>query len=292
MTYVALFAISYHPCSLRTMKPFNPLLGETYEYREGDFKFYSEQVSHHPPVGAMYAEGKGFQLWKDQGIESKFQGNSLRVDPVGRTVCKIMPSGNVYEWNYITATANNILVGKTWVDMSGEMIIKNVSTGEKAQLIFSEYGWLSRSLYQVKCSIFDNCGRFKVQLSGKWDEAIYLVEAPQSIAWQERADVVSGKQPIWRHTDIASETERWGFSPFVKKLNLALDGVAPTDSRNRMDRKALENGDTQLAQKLKAQIEDKQRADERNHTGHTPQLFHKGLPSALVGGEPFWVFKK
>lgn len=39
-------------------KPFNPLLGETYEYARPDkgFRFFIEQVSHHPPVGAAWAE--------------------------------------------------------------------------------------------------------------------------------------------------------------------------------------------------------------------------------------------
>jgi hypothetical protein len=37
----------------RTSKPFNPMLGETYEYVTKDIKFYSETVSHHPPIFAL-----------------------------------------------------------------------------------------------------------------------------------------------------------------------------------------------------------------------------------------------
>lgn len=33
-------------------KPFNPLLGETYEYENDNIKFIAEQVSHHPPISA------------------------------------------------------------------------------------------------------------------------------------------------------------------------------------------------------------------------------------------------
>ena len=36
----------------RTTKPFNPLLGETWEYDDGDLKIITEQVSHHPPISA------------------------------------------------------------------------------------------------------------------------------------------------------------------------------------------------------------------------------------------------
>ena len=34
-------------------KPFNPLLGETYELVTDNFRFIAEQVSHHPPVTAL-----------------------------------------------------------------------------------------------------------------------------------------------------------------------------------------------------------------------------------------------
>lgn len=33
-------------------KPFNPLLGETYELVTPEFKYFSEMVSHHPPIAA------------------------------------------------------------------------------------------------------------------------------------------------------------------------------------------------------------------------------------------------
>ena len=44
----------------RIKKPFNPILGETYELITTDFKFISEQVSHHPPISAGYAESPHF----------------------------------------------------------------------------------------------------------------------------------------------------------------------------------------------------------------------------------------
>ena len=38
----------------RIKKPFNPILGETYELVNERFRFISEQVSHHPPISAIY----------------------------------------------------------------------------------------------------------------------------------------------------------------------------------------------------------------------------------------------
>ena len=61
----------YSTTAIRTGKPFNPLLGETFEMDRSDdlgFRLISEQVSHHPPMLAMHAEcsqGK-WKTW--QGI--------------------------------------------------------------------------------------------------------------------------------------------------------------------------------------------------------------------------------
>ena len=59
MVYIAAFAASEYASTIgRVAKPFNPLLGETYEYVRPDkgYRFFIEQVSHHPPIGAAWAE--------------------------------------------------------------------------------------------------------------------------------------------------------------------------------------------------------------------------------------------
>ncbi len=57
LAYVAVFTItSYSTTATRTNKPFNPILGETYECDRLDdygWRSVSEQVSHHPPGFAM-----------------------------------------------------------------------------------------------------------------------------------------------------------------------------------------------------------------------------------------------
>lgn len=47
-----------------TAKPFNPLLGETFEYvdEERGVKFFTEQVSHHPPICAATLESEHFLM--------------------------------------------------------------------------------------------------------------------------------------------------------------------------------------------------------------------------------------
>jgi hypothetical protein len=66
MVYVAAFAASEYASTIgRVAKPFNPLLGETYEYARPDkgYRFMIEQVSHHPPIGAAWANSKAWDYY-------------------------------------------------------------------------------------------------------------------------------------------------------------------------------------------------------------------------------------
>ncbi|XP_068082780.1 oxysterol-binding protein-related protein 6 isoform X2 [Anabrus simplex] len=85
MVYVAAFAVSSYGSSYfrAGSKPFNPLLGETYECIREDkgFRFIAEQVSHHPPVSVCYAESRNFIFWQDARIKTKFWGKSMEFQP-------------------------------------------------------------------------------------------------------------------------------------------------------------------------------------------------------------------
>ena len=79
LEYIAAnYAISQCSQSYRFFKPFNPLLGETYEIRndEKGFVFFTEQVSHHPPIMAMFYMLPNFRGHGCIQLGIKFWGNS------------------------------------------------------------------------------------------------------------------------------------------------------------------------------------------------------------------------
>ncbi len=66
LVYVAAYAASEYASTIgRVAKPFNPLLGETFEYVRPDkgYRFFVEQVSHHPPIGVALAESPKWDYW-------------------------------------------------------------------------------------------------------------------------------------------------------------------------------------------------------------------------------------
>lgn len=100
---VAAFAVSgYAATEGRTRKPFNPLLGETYEAErpEQGIKFISEKVSHHPTIVACHCSGRGWRFYGDSNVKSKFWGRSIQVDPVG-TLTLEFDDGEVFQWSKV-----------------------------------------------------------------------------------------------------------------------------------------------------------------------------------------------
>ena len=82
----------------RMQKPFNPLLGETFELKTKKFRFLSEQVSHHPPISACYAKGnKGqYEFWLNSYVKTQFWGAKLDVHPIGLAHIRLAKWNELY----------------------------------------------------------------------------------------------------------------------------------------------------------------------------------------------------
>ena len=84
--FVKVFSFLYiqYSCTTgRNKKPFNPLLGETFEYEAEDFRLLAEQVSHHPPITAYHVENEDYICWGHIEFKSKLSGISLDITTNG-----------------------------------------------------------------------------------------------------------------------------------------------------------------------------------------------------------------
>ncbi|XP_009319351.1 PREDICTED: oxysterol-binding protein 2-like [Pygoscelis adeliae] len=186
MCFVAAFSVSSYSTTVhRTAKPFNPLLGETYELdrlEEFGFRSLCEQVSHHPPAAAHHVYSKrGWTLWQEITIASKFRGKYLSIMPLGTIHLEFHSSGNHYVWRKVTSTVHNIIVGKLWIDQSGEIEIVNHKSKDKCQLKFTPYSYFSRDVpRKVTGVVSDADGKAHYVMSGTWDEKMECSKIVQS----------------------------------------------------------------------------------------------------------------
>lgn len=56
------FGVSNSLLYLSMEKPFNPILGETFQCWVNGCPAYAEQISHHPPIAALLFKGRGYTV--------------------------------------------------------------------------------------------------------------------------------------------------------------------------------------------------------------------------------------
>ncbi|KAG8236531.1 hypothetical protein J437_LFUL015805 [Ladona fulva] len=296
LAYVAAFTVSsYSTTSNRTGKPFNPLLGETYECDRTDdlgWRSISEQVSHHPPMVAQYCEGSEWRCWQEFTMASKFRGKYLQVIPLGTAHLEFNASGNHYTWRKVTTTVHNIIVGKLWVDQHGDMDIVNHKTGDKCHLKYIPYSYFTRDVQRkVKGCVMDKDGNVKWVVTGTWDNKIDIAQVISSQGGPENPVFQTGAvHCVWKRRMPPSDSERfYNFTELACQLNEEEEGVSPTDSRNRPDQRLMEQGLWNEANAEKVRLEEKQRAARRKREGEAEKAAAEGRPYPPY--EPVW-FKK
>ncbi|KAM6939160.1 oxysterol-binding protein-related protein 1 [Lycodopsis pacificus] len=305
MKCVAAFAVSAVASQWeRTGKPFNPLLGETYELVREDlgFRLLSEQVSHHPPVSAFHAEGlkQDFVFHGSIYPKLKFWGKSVEAEPKGIITLELPKYNEAYTWTNPTCCVHNIIVGQLWIEQYGSVELVNHRTGERCCLNFKPCGLFGKELHKVEGYILDKSKKKLCALYGKWTECLYVVdpaafeahkksdkkgaaerrsskagcsedreEVPSAAA--DTVEMIPGSQLLWRIAPRpANSTEMYSFTSFAMQLNelhKEMEGAIPqTDCRLRPDIRAMENGDIDLASEEKKRLEEKQRAARKNRS--------------------------
>lgn len=270
MAYVSAFTVSsYATSATRTGKPFNPLLGETYECDRRDdlgWKCVAEQVMHHPPMVAQYCQGNaGWRCWQEFTMRSKFKGKYLEIEPIGITHLEFSKSGNHYTWRKVKTIVHNIVIGKLWIDNCGEMELINHTTNDKCYMKFEPYSYFGGTPKKVTGTINSTSGKVEWVLNGTWDSKM---EGSKVIGESSKGGKPSLEigvtKTLWKRNPIAPEADKYYmFTKFACELNETEDGVAPTDSRLRPDQRLMENGKWEEANSEKVRLEEKQRAVRR-----------------------------
>uniref|UniRef100_A0A4X1VLS3 Oxysterol-binding protein n=1 Tax=Sus scrofa TaxID=9823 RepID=A0A4X1VLS3_PIG len=306
MQCVAAFAVSAVASQWeRTGKPFNPLLGETYELVRDDlgFRLISEQVSHHPPISAFHAEGLNNDFIFHGSIypKLKFWGKSVEAEPKGTITLELLEHNEAYTWTNPTCCVHNIIVGKLWIEQYGNVEITNHKTGDKCILNFKPCGLFGKELHKVEGYIQDKSKKKVCALYGKWTECLYSVDPATFDAYKkndkkntdekknskqmstsEESDempmpdsesvfVIPGSVLLWRIAPRPpNSAQMYNFTSFAMVLNEVdkeMESVIPkTDCRLRPDIRAMENGEIDQASEEKKRLEEKQRAARKNRS--------------------------
>lgn len=290
--FIAAFAISgYSSTDGRLSKPFNPILGETFEYvsRAHGYTYLSEQVSHHPPISACICECPAFKYCAEVSVKTKFWGKSLELVPEGWNHVFLKATNEHYSYRKVSTAVYNIILGKMWIDHYGILTVKNHGTGDICELELHPTGWRCVDPKKVDGSVFaGHSGKQPIyRITGHWNKRLESTHLKSN-----------EKLELWRRNSLPPDSEKfYNFTYLTMALNEISSELKnilpPTDSRLRPDQAAMEKGHFSEANTLKIALEERQRAKRRmaaegvRHT-HQPRWFTSEIDPDT--GDRFWTY--
>jgi hypothetical protein len=125
-------------------KPYNPVLGEEFhakwsDSKFGDLKLVAEQVTHHPPVSAVYFEDRKAHFCMNGHVytRSKFMGNSVACIMEGQMQMYFTNrDAEEYTLTLPTAYARGVFFGTLIMEMGDKVTVECKRTGMLAEIEF------------------------------------------------------------------------------------------------------------------------------------------------------------
>ena len=265
MCYISAFLIGEIFLNLgRSLKPFNPIIGETYEFfdNERKFRYYSEQVSHKPQVTAYIAETPEFAYYGDTLNSTSFKifKGSIELIFKNKAHIYLKKTGDHYILNPPTVYVKGLMKPPLYNDYGGTTIIQNTKDiSYRCELKFIEEGWTPNSLGNFEGTVFKDYETIVYLIKGNWTKEIYITDPNGN----NRIDLLTlDKNQNYLNNTIESYVLP-EYSCQLNQITPELEKILPkNDSRFRMDIRLLEEKEeTEDAQNYKLRYEEKQRKE-------------------------------
>ncbi|XP_064791468.1 oxysterol-binding protein-related protein 9-like isoform X2 [Oncorhynchus masou masou] len=267
-------------------KPYNPILGEVFfchwdlpsESEEptavepssegpvpwssaNSVSFVAEQVSHHPPISAFYAEclSKKIQFNAHIWTKSKFLGMSIGVHNIGQGCVSCLEHDEHYILTFPNGYGRSILT-VPWVELGGECNINCSKTGYSASIVFHTKPFYGGKKHRITAEIFPpNDKKSFCSIEGEWNGVMH-------------AKWASGENSLF------IDTKKMGC---IKKKVRKLEDQLEYESRSLWKdvTVSLKSRDIDAATEAKHRLEEKQRGEARERKENEMQwetrLFHE-----------------
>ena len=298
--YICAFIIGELFLSLnRNLKPFNPIIGETYEYFDNDnnFRYYSEQVSHNPQITAFIGETPDFALYGDTKNSTSFKilKGAMELSFKNKVHLHIKKTNDHFVYNRPNVLIKGFLKPPLHNDYSGTITIENELFPEhKAQIKFIEESWTNSVLGLFEGKI--TSGEETIYLiKGNWNNNIYLIDNNDE---NNKIDLLSiDPNQEYLKNGMEGKYELPIICYNLNFLNNNLERSLPqNDSRFRKDIRYLEEcTETKEAQIFKEKYEEKQRK-ELNNENHKvlffDEKFNEDEENYFIPNGKYWEMRK
>ena len=274
----------------RNLKPFNAIIGETYEFfdNKNQFRYYSEQVSHHPQITAFVGETPDFALYGDTKNSTSFKilKGAMELSFKNKVHLHIKSTNDHFIYNLPNLLIKGFLKAPLHNDYNGTTVIQNETFPEnKAELKFIEESWTNSELGLIEGKIY--CGdKIVYTIKGNWTNSIFLVDNDNTDNKIELLKLDKNQEYLKNGTDDNYYLPTYCYNLNYIDKNLE-QNLPKNDSRFRQDIRLLEEKEeTGEAQSYKEKYEEKQRK-ELNNDQHKVLFFQEKFDEE--NGENYYI---
>lgn len=253
MCYIGAFLIASLSLNInRNLKPFEPLLGETFEYFDPDnhYRYFAEKVCKEPKISAFIGESDSWVFYGDNRNKSKLKLlKGLQLQFLSKYHLLFKKTNYDYTISKPVFLISGV-VGGIRINYSGVSVIENAHDKNlRLEIEFLEKK-KGKELGFLEGKVTNN-GNTVYLLKGNWNSYVNYCDP-------DGGNVVN----IWKIIEdkyLEYKEGEYNIPSYSYNLNYINDEMRsvlpPTDSRLRPDVREYEEGDNELAASIKAKID-------------------------------------
>ena len=237
-------------------KPFDSMVGETMQATVGDLEFYAEQRKANTPT--MYLIGKDFCMYGDHTIIPHTYPNSAKVVTDGiKTIILYGPNHSIYTVNNPEVLISGIMVGTRLFKFQGDLVFE-----DKVNKLYGHIR-LNPNAKGFFSGIFSKSNQREDSFKGFITNNKELLKNVKDSTYKSK-DILSICEGNWIEHMIFDGKDYWDIELYsLTPVIIRSNHLLPSDSSLRPDVDALKKGNAIESQKLKEQLENSAKQDQK-----------------------------
>eukprot|EP01017_Pseudomicrothorax_dubius_P034948 TRINITY_DN4845_c0_g5_i1.p1 TRINITY_DN4845_c0_g5~~TRINITY_DN4845_c0_g5_i1.p1 ORF type:complete len:480 (+),score=102.22 TRINITY_DN4845_c0_g5_i1:74-1513(+) len=260
---VATFLASLH-LNMDQQKPFNPILGETFQGFIDGNPIYIEQISHHPPIHSSQFYGRGYKIEGTFEATGKISTSGIVGIQGGLNRITFESNGNVLYVRYPHFRMEGMAFGKRTINFVSKLVVFDPTNNLIAKVKVDPDQNLSSLFHRDKLS-HDSFRGGIYQVSSDFSQAKLaeikkgdkkLKSKPKHYLKQ-----VSKVEGTWMDRVVIDDITYWKLGMNMPFKVVHAKSPLPSDSTYREDMLLLMKDDIEAANVAKESLENRQRQD-------------------------------
>lgn len=266
MKSVIAFAFAGLHVSTSQLKPFNPLLGETFEacFPDGT-QVYCEHTSHHPPISNFYLVGRGYKFYGRYEYVAKGNAtyNVISLQQEGPSIVQY-DDGQKIVFSLPGGKLSGMLMGDRLIKWHGNMRFEDSKNRIKA-IVKLGAGKKSGMFSKKRTDLIE--GKLYINKDIPVDSS----KKPKSKKDQEKEELkfsdlekeIASISGSWLERLTFGKEDYWNIDKQRPLRHVPVENPLPSDARFREDLLWLKYGENKNAEKWKLKLEERQRLDRK-----------------------------